>query len=176
MAGFHTTGSRSIADVGFARLDEVTIEAPDGTRAVRYALRLPNAVAIVALDGDDVVLIEQFRAPIGEAILEIPAGMLDIAGEDAITAARRELVEEVGFSAGRLDHLTDILTSPGVTDELISLYLAEGIEPVPRRPEGPEERHATVVTMPLAEAVEQVRIGRIRDAKSVIGLLLVAQR
>ncbi|GMQ84626.1 MAG: NUDIX hydrolase [Acidimicrobiia bacterium] len=176
MAGFHTTGSRSIADVGFARLDEVTIEAPDGTRAVRYALRLPNAVAIVALDGDDVVLIEQFRAPIGEAILEIPAGMLDIPGEDAITAARRELVEEVGFSAGRLDHLTDILTSPGVTDELISLYLAEGIEPVPRRPEGPEERHATVVTMPLAEAVEQVRIGRIRDAKSVIGLLLVAQR
>ena len=176
MASFHTTGSKSIADVGFARLDEVTIEAPDGTLALRYVLRLANAVAVVPLDGADVVLLEQYRAPLGEAILEIPAGVLDIPGEDPIAAARRELVEEVGFSAGRLEHLTDIVTSPGVTDEVISLYLAEGIEPVPRKPEGPEERHATVVTMPLAQAVDQVRIGRIKDAKSAIGILLAALR
>jgi len=173
---FHTTGSKTIADVGFARLDEVTIEAPDGTRALRYVLRVPNAVAVVPLDGADVVLIEQYRAPLDEAILEIPAGMLDIPGEDPIAAARRELVEEVGFSAGHLEHLTDIVTSPGVTDEVVSLYLAQGIEPVPRKPEGPEEHHATVVTMPLAQAVEQVRIGRIKDAKSVIGILLAARQ
>ena len=176
MVSFHTTGSRSIVDVGFARLDEVTIEAPDGTRALRYVLRVPNAVAVVPLDGADVVLIEQYRAPLGEAILEIPAGTLDIPGEDPIAAARRELVEEVGFSAGHLEHLTDIVTSPGVTDEVMSLYLAQGIEPVPRMPEGPEERHATVVTMPLAQAVEQVRTGRIKDAKSVVGILLAARQ
>ena len=176
MASFHTTGSKNIADVGFARLDEVTIQTPDGTQALRYVLRLSNAVAVVALDGADVVLIQQYRAPLGEAILEIPAGVLDIPGEDPIAAARRELVEEVGYSAEHLEHLTDIVTSPGVTDEVISLYLAEGIEPVVRKPEGLEERHATVVTMPLAQAVEQVRIGRIKDAKSVIGILLAARR
>ncbi len=176
MASFHTTGSKSIADVGFARLDEVTIQAPDGTQALRYVLRLSNAVAVVALDGADVVLIQQYRAPLGEAILEIPAGVLDIPGEDPIAAARRELVEEVGFSAGHLEHLTDIVTSPGTTDEVVSLYLAQGIEPVPRKPEGPEERHATVVTMPLAQAVEQVRIGHIKDAKSVVGILLAARQ
>ncbi len=176
MTSFHTTGSKTIADVGFARLDEVTIEAPDGTTALRYVLRLPNAVAVVPLYGADVVLIEQYRAPLGEAILEIPAGMLDIPGEDPIAAARRELEEEVGFSAGHLEHLTDIVTSPGTTDEVVSLYLAQGIQPVPRKPEGPEERHATVVTMPLAQAVEQVRIGRIKDAKSVVGILLAARQ
>jgi len=176
VASFHTTGSKNIADVGFARLDEVTIQAPDGTQALRYVLRLSNAVAVVALDGADVVLIQQYRAPLGEAILEIPAGVLDIPGEDPIAAARRELVEEVGYSAEHLEHLTDIVTSPGVTDEVISLYLAEGIEPVPRKPEGLEERHATVVTMPLAEAVEQVRLGRIKDAKSAVGILLAAHQ
>ena len=174
MSELVTTKTATIADVGFARLEQVTIEAPDGSRAVRYVLRLPNAVAVVPLLGDDVVLIEQHRAPHGEAVLEIPAGMLDVAGEEPADAARRELVEEVGYVAEDLVYLTDIITSPGVTDEVISLYLATDLEPIERRPGGIEERHARVVTMALTEAVELIHGGVIRDAKSVIGLLLAA--
>ncbi len=78
MAGFRTTGTRNVADVGFTRLDEVTIEAPDGSTAIRFVLRMHQAVAVVPLDGDEVVLIEQYRTPFGESLLEIPAGVLDI--------------------------------------------------------------------------------------------------
>jgi len=176
VSGFRTTESRTIADIGFARLDEVTIEAPDGSTAKRFALRLPNAVAVVALDGGDVVLIEQYRAPLDEPLLEIPAGMLDIPGEDPMAAARRELEEEVGYTTAELIHLTDIVTSPGVTDEVISLYVATDIEPIARRPAGLEEQHGSVVKLALSDALEQVRTGQIRDAKSVIGLLFAAER
>lgn len=175
MADFRTTGSRVVADVGFTRLDEVTIEAPDGSTATRFVLRLSNAVAVVPLDGDDVVLIEQYRAPFDEPLLEIPAGVLDVEGEDPESAARRELEEEVGYRASELTHLTDLITSPGVTDEVISLYVATGIEPVDRRPEGPEERHARVVSMPLSTALDEVKAGRIRDAKSAIALWLASE-
>lgn len=175
MSGFRQTSSRTIADVGFARLDEVEIEAPDGSTATRYTLRLPNAVAVVPIDGDHVVLIEQYRAPFDEPLLEIPAGMLDVPGEDPIAAARRELEEEIGYTGGTITHLTDIITSPGVTDEVISLYVAEDIERVTRSPVGPEEQHATVVRLPFEEAVDRVRSGQIRDAKSAVALLLAEQ-
>lgn len=173
MSGFRQTASRTIANVGFTRLDEVEIEAPDGSTATRYALRLPNAVAVVPIDGADVVLIEQYRTPLDESLLEIPAGMLDVPGEDPEDAVRRELEEETGYTARAITFLTDIVTSPGVTDEVISLYVAEDIEPVTRTPQGPEERYATVVRIPFEEALERVRSGRIRDAKSVVALLLV---
>ncbi len=176
MSGFRETESRTVAEVGFARLDELTIEAPDGSTATRYALRLANAVAVVPLDGEDVILIEQYRAPIGEVLLEIPAGMLDKPGEAPAAAAARELEEEIGFTPLSLVHLTDIIPSPGVVDEVISIYIADGLDQVDQKPEGPEERHAEVHRMPLSEALDLVRPGRIRDAKSIIGLLLAASR
>ena len=176
MPEIEPTHTRTIADVGFTRLDEITIASPDGSTAIRYALRLANAVGVVPLDGPNVVLFEQYRAPIGERLLEIPAGVLDIEGEDPVDAAHRELEEEIGFSASELVHLTDILTSPGVVEETIHLYLGIGLEPVPRRPVGPEEQHARVVSMPMDDALQEVRAGRIRDAKTIIGLLLAAER
>ena len=176
MSEIRQTDSRTIADVGFTRLDEVTIEAPDGSTATRYALRLADAVAVVPLDGDDVVLIEQYRAPIAETLLEIPAGVLDVPGEDPVDAASRELAEEIGFNPHSLVHLTDIITSPGVVDEMITIYVADGLEAVTRQPEGIEERYAQVHRIPLSEALALVRDGRIRDGKSIIGLLLAAQR
>ncbi len=176
MAGIRETASRTVADVGFVRLDELTIEAPDGTTAVRYAVRLPGAVAVVPLDGEDVVLIEQYRAARGETLLEIPAGMLDVAGEDPVATAHRELEEEVGFRTQSLSHLIDLATTPGATNETVSVYVAEGLQPVPRRPGSLEEHHATVVRVPLTRALEMVRDGAIRDAKSVVGLLLAAAR
>ncbi len=176
MSGIRQTGSRTIADVGFTRLDEVTIEAPDGSTAIRYVLRLNNAIAVVPLDGDDVILIEQYRTPIGESLLEIPAGLLDSPGEEPMAAASRELEEEIGFLPHSLSHLFDLITSPGVVDEVISIYVADGLEAVSRKPEGIEERHAAVHRMPLSEALDLVRQGRIRDGKSVVGLLLASQR
>lgn len=176
MAGIRQTGSRTIADVGFTRLDEVTIEAPDGSTAVRYALRLANAVAVVPLDGADVILIEQYRSPIDRRLLEIPAGVLDVEGEGPEVAAARELEEEIGFTARSLLHLTDLITSPGVVDEVISIYLADGVHHADRKPEGPEERYADVHRMPLSEAIDLVHTGRIRDGKSIVGLLLAAGR
>ena len=175
MGGFRTTGTRNVADVGFTRLDEVTIEAPDGSTATRFVLRMHQAVAVVPLDGDEVVLIEQYRTPFGESLLEIPAGVLDIPGEDPESAVRRELEEEVGYTAGEVKHLIDLIMSPGVTDEVISLYVATGIEAGERRPAGLEEQHARVVSMPLKTALAEVRAGRIRDAKSVVALWLASE-
>ena len=115
MAGFRTTGTRNVADVGFTRLDEVTIEAPDGSTAIRFVLRMHRAVAVVPLDGDDVVLIEQYRTPFGRPLLEIPAGLLDVPGEDPERAVRREL-EEGGLVLSGIspdDRLVEIIELPG---------------------------------------------------------------
>lgn len=172
MSEFRTTSAKTVADVGFVRLDEVIIEAPDGATAERYVLRMHRAVAVVAMHGDRVVLVEQYRTPFGDALLEIPAGVLDVDGEAPVDAVRRELEEEAGYTGGSITHLTDLIMSPGVTDEVISLYLARGVEPSTRRPASPEEHHATVVTMTLDEAVAAIESGRIRDAKTVAGLLM----
>lgn len=176
MSDFRTTSTRTVADVGFVRLDAVEIEAPDGATADRYVLRMHEAVAVVAIAGDRVVLIEQFRTPFGTELFEIPAGVLDVAGEDPVDAVRRELEEEAGYTGGEVTHLIDLIMSPGVTDEVIGLYLARGVEPVERRPVSPEERHATVTTLTLDEAADAIRDGRIRDAKTVVALLLAGGR
>jgi ADP-ribose pyrophosphatase len=121
-------------------------------------------------------MIEQHRTPVGRALVEIPAGKLDIPGEDRRETAERELEEEIGFTPGRLVHLIDLLTTPGFSDECITIYLATDLEAVPPRPVGAEEHHSRLVRMRLDEAVEQVRSGAITDAKTVAGLLLVAGR
>ena len=176
MNGFRTLGSRTIAEEAFLRLDRATVVTPDGAVIKRVIVAHPGAVAVVPIIGDDVILIEQHRAPIGRSLLEIPAGKLDIPGENRRDNAERELEEEIGFSPGHLEHLTDLLTTPGFSDECITIYLATDLTAVPPRPEGAEEDHATVVRMRLAEAVDQVRSGVITDAKTVAGLLLVTGR
>lgn len=176
MSDFRTSTTQTVADVGFVRLDEVQLAAPDHSTATRYVLRMHRAVAVVALDGLDVVLIEQFRTPFGTALLEIPAGVLDVDGEDPVDAVRRELEEEAGYTGGDVTHLIDLVMSPGVTDEVISLFLAKDVDPSQRRPTSPEERHARIVTIPLDEAIAAIDDGSIRDAKTVVGLLLAATR
>lgn len=176
MSGFRTLGSRTIAEESFLRLDRATVTTPDGETLERLVVAHPGAVAVVPLIDDDVVMIEQYRTPVGRALLEIPAGKLDIPGEDRRNTAARELEEEIGFAPGHLEHLTDLLTTPGFSDECITIYLATGLKPVPARPVGAEEHHARIVRMPLAEAIEQVREGTITDAKTVVGLLLASGR
>lgn len=172
---FSTTERELLLDLGFLNVTQRSITAPDGDHFNRVVIEHPGAVAIVALDGDEVVLIEQYRAAAGERILEIPAGKLDIAGEPAEDTARRELTEETGFTAGDLTHLTKLWTAVGFCDEQIEIFLAEDILAGQRDPIGPEEVDARVLLMPFDEALALVISGEIADAKTAVGLLLAAQ-
>ncbi len=169
---FRTVGSRTILDIAFLSLQIRDVRTPDGSVVERVVITHPGAVAVVPCVGDDVVLIEQYRAPADTTVLEIPAGKLDIPDQGAEETARRELLEETGLVAGDLTWLTEIWTTVGFTDERITIYLAEAVGEEDRLPAGLEEESATIIRMPLAEAVRLVRSGVITDAKSAIGLLL----
>ncbi len=164
-----------MARASFLTLDRMHMEGPDGSVITRVAVRHPGAVAVVPLIDDDVVLIEQYRAPIGMALLEIPAGKLDVPGEPPLEAAQRELVEEVGFRADRIEHLGRLHTTPGFSDEVIWIFLGRGLKHVGSSPSGAEEHSARIIRMPLSEAVAGISVGKITDAKTIAGLHLVSR-
>jgi ADP-ribose pyrophosphatase len=174
VGGFRLVGTRTVAHAAFLRLDSLHLLGPDGTPLVRVAVRHPGAVAVVPIVGSDIILIEQFRAPLGRSLLEIPAGKLDVIGEDIERTAIRELEEEIGRTAATLEFLTEIVTAPGFTDERIVIYRATDLSEVPIQPVGAEEDHAEIHTIPLDTAVGLVSDGTIADAKSVAGILLAA--
>jgi len=176
VTGFRLLGRRTIAQAAFLRLDRLHYVTPDGSAMVRVSVHHPGAVAVVPVVDGDVILIEQFRAPLGQPLLEIPAGKLDIFGEDPEAAAIRELEEEVGRTTDHVELLTVLCTTPGFSDERISIYLATDLREVPAKPVGVEEHHAVLHVLALAEAVEMVTSGEIVDAKSVAGILLAARR
>jgi ADP-ribose pyrophosphatase len=120
--------------------------------------------------------VAQYRPAIERVLIEIPAGMRDVAGEAPEVTAERELAEEVGLRPGRLQLLAELYPSVGLTDQVTTVFLATACAPVERAPHGPEEEHSEIVTVALTEAVEWVLDGRIVDAKSVAGLLLAARR
>ena len=123
-----------------------------------------------------VVFVRQYRGPLDRYVLEVPAGMRDVPDEPPEVTARRELIEEAGYSAGRLDYLTQFYSSAGMTDSVLHLYVATELSPVERDLHGPEETHMEVLQLPLTDAVDMVGRGEIHDAKTVIGLLLVDRR
>ncbi|MGY5883305.1 NUDIX domain-containing protein [Modestobacter lacusdianchii] len=156
-----------------------TVAMPGGGDSVREVVHHGGAVGIVALDDEDrVVMLTQYRHPIGEHLWEVPAGLLDVDGEAPVDAARRELAEEVQLHADRWSLLTTHHPSPGFCDEKVLLYLAEGLSEV-ARPEGfvveHEELDMTVQRVPLAEAVQWVFDGTIRNSLAAIGVLAAAQ-
>jgi len=171
--GFKIVRTTTADDLGFLRVDVATVRTPRGGEIERVVVVHPGAVAVVALHGDDLVLIGQYRAPVDAVVVEIPAGKLDKLGEDRPTAARRELAEETGYIADNLIHLTDLKTGVGFTNEEITIYLAPSVIPGPAQPVGAEELEASVFTMPFDQAVEEVANGSITDAKTVAGILLV---
>jgi ADP-ribose pyrophosphatase len=177
---FRHLGDRLVHQGYIWHVAVATFEAPDGERFERDVIRSPGAVGVLPLLYDDgvatVVFVRQYRGPLDRYVLEIPAGMRDIADEPPELTAERELIEEAGLSAGRLEFLTHFYSSAGMTDSVLHLYLATELVDVERDVHGPEEEHMDVVRLPLAEAVDMVVRGEIHDAKTVIGLLLLDRR
>lgn len=151
------------------RVDDVRL--PSGRTAVREIVEHRGAVAIVPFDAGEVLLVRQHRAATGGMLLEVPAGTLE-PGETVEAAVERELAEEVGLR-GRYERLIAFYPSPGILTEVVHLFLATALEPYRL---DAEEEDLTVVRLPLRDAVAQIATGEIRDAKTIIGLLLAAQR
>jgi ADP-ribose pyrophosphatase len=158
-----------------------TVERSDGSRATRDFAGHPGAVAIVALDGaGQVALVRQWRIAADDALVEIPAGGLDVndgVKEDPEVAARRELEEETGLRAGSWRKLGAFYSAPGFSDELMHLYLATDLSPAdPDGRLGPDEDERLILEWrSWREAVAAVEAGEIRDAKSVAGLFWLAR-
>ena len=150
------------------------VRLPGGRETELDIVRHPGAAAVVPfLDEDHVLLIRQYRHAAGGTILEVPAGKLD-PGETPEVCAARELEEEAGRRAGRLEKLGWIFTTPGFTDEVIHLFAAYELATVPTRHE-PDEV-IELVPMPFAEALELVWRGELTDAKSALALVHAAHR
>jgi ADP-ribose pyrophosphatase len=147
--------------------DEVRL--PDGKPARREYVRHPGAAMMVPfLDPKTVVLVRQFRYPLGRHFVEIPAGKVD-PGEDPMQTARRELREECGYEAGEWRRLATIHPCIGYSNEAIELFLARDLKHVGHAPDDGE--FLELVPLALAEALEWIRDGKITDQKTIIGLL-----
>ncbi len=153
-------------------VDEITL--PNGHRTQLHVIRHPGAAAVVPFLSDrEVLLIRQYRYAAGGVIWEVPAGKLD-PGEDPLACAGRELAEETGYRAGRIEPLAGVLTTPGFTDEVIHLFAAFDLEPVGQTLQADEV--IELCPMPLERALELVWSGELRDAKSALALIHAARR
>ncbi len=160
--------SKSIYTGRVITLNVDTVTLPNGFTVDLEVVRHPGAAAVVPLKADGkVILIRQFRHAAGGFIYEIPAGKLH-PGEDPTACAARELEEEVGYRAGKLDLLSSIFTAPGFTDEVIHVYKAT--ELTVGRQQLDRDEVLEVIEVPLLEAVRMIEAGTIRDAKSIVGL------
>ena len=173
---FHVEGSRVVYEGKVVSAEIVDLRTPDGRLIERQVVRHPGAVAVVAIHNRCVVFVEQYRVAIDDSLLEIPAGKLDVAGEPLEYAARRELIEEVGLDPARLILLGEFVTAAGFCDEVITIFACDGCVEVERQVDGVEEAHSTVHHIPVAEIDELLTSGRLRDAKSLIGLYWARDR
>jgi 8-oxo-dGTP pyrophosphatase MutT (NUDIX family) len=176
---YRVVASEEIYQGRIITLRKDVVAMPGGGTSVREVVHHPGAVGIVAIDDQDrVVMLRQYRHPIGEYLWELPAGLRDVDGEPPVETARRELAEEVQLAAERWSLLTTQYPTPGFCDELVLLYLAEGLSEA-ALPDGftaeHEELDMTVERVPLAEAVQWVFDGTVRNSLAVIGLLAAAQ-
>jgi ADP-ribose pyrophosphatase len=155
-----------------------TFEAPDGETFERDLVHHPGAVVMVPVDktSGEVVFVRQFRAPLGMELLEIPAGKRDVEGEPPEVTAARELVEETGLEAGRLELMGRFYNSPGFSDEQSWCFLATELRAVPDARHGIEEQYMTVERHSLSKALELIRSGEITDAKTIVGLYWAQSR
>jgi ADP-ribose pyrophosphatase len=167
--------SENIFDGNLLHVRRDTVKLPNGNTATREWIKHPGASAVIPILPDgSIILVKQYRYPVGKITLEIPAGKLDAPEEDPLICAERELSEETGYTADRIEKLTTIATTVGFSNEYIHLYLATGLHAGEQHTD--EDEFINVVKVPLEKAVEMVNDGRIIDAKSVVSILMAAAR
>ncbi|MEQ8675389.1 MAG: NUDIX hydrolase [Aggregatilineales bacterium] len=155
------------------KLDVHDVELPDGSMCKREVIQHPGASAVIALDGDDVILVKQFRSASAQFMLELPAGVLEV-DEAPEVCAIRELQEEIGYKPGKLESIGGFYNAPGYTTEYIHLYIATNL--IESRLQGDIDEQIEVVRLPLSEALTMIENGTIADSKTIIGLLRLARR
>jgi ADP-ribose pyrophosphatase len=150
-------------------IEQVVQTTPDGVEHVREIVRHPGAVVILPLlDDGRICFVRNYRVAVDQTLIELPAGTLE-PGEDPAETARRELAEETGYRAGRIEHLLTFCMSPGILDERMHLYLATDLQPGPMALEAGEDIQPLLCTWD--ESLAMVRCGEIRDAKTLVGLM-----
>ena len=175
-SGFVSLGSEVLWRGRRVGMRRGSFRAPDGEQFESEYMDHPGAVAVIAVDDDRrVTLVRQFRGPMGRTVLEIPAGTRDVSGEAAEETGRRELAEEVGLRAERWEQLAPLPVSPGVSDQITTVFLATGLSECPRGREGPEERAMTIERVPIDDVVAMVGAGELMDAVTVAGVALARE-
>lgn len=161
------------------RSDQVARPGRDHETFRRLVLEHPGAVIVLAVDDEDRVLVlEQYRHPVRQRLVELPAGLCDTAGEDPLVTAQRELLEEAELAASTWTHLMTTHPSPGISSERIEIFLARGLSPAHRGDFEPahEEAEMTTAWVPLDELVEAVLSGRVTDGPLGLAVLAYAAR
>ncbi|MGI9607755.1 MAG: NUDIX domain-containing protein [Acidimicrobiales bacterium] len=177
MTGFRLVSEREVHAGYIFSLTVATFEAPDGSTFERDIIRHPGAVAVVPVDGDEVILVRQYRAALDRDLLEIPAGLRDVQGEPVEVTAQRELAEEIGMRAGSLTLICNVHNTVGFCDEEIHIFVGTDLDPVERDwTDSPEEAVMEVVRMSIDDAVAAIDSGQITDAKTIIGVQALLRR
>ncbi len=170
-SGFRIVARRVVSETPLVTLEEVDLETPIGSIELRTVVRFGGAVSVVPVIDDEVVLIKQYRTPLDRPLLELPAGKLDIPGEDLKAAAARELKEEVGYTAGHLEQVAHFYTSPGFADEEMTVFIATDLTETESSPMGAEEVAAEIVRVPIVDIPGM--LGEIEDSKTLVGLMML---
>jgi ADP-ribose pyrophosphatase len=174
---FRKLAERSVYRGDLIQVAVGTFADPAGAEFERDLVHHPGAVSVVPVidEGNSVLMVRQYRAAIDRELLEIPAGKRDIAGEPPEATARRELEEEVGMRAGRIEKLAEFFNSPGFCDEHSFVFMALDLEPCATAFQGVEEQHMTIERIALDDVPGLIASGQLVDAKSIIGLLLARE-
>lgn len=158
-----------------------TVRTPGGSKAKREVVHHPGGVVILPVltgdRGDEVILVRQYREPAGKLLWELPAGTLE-EGETQKECARRELIEETNYRPSKLEKKVDLFTSPGYSDEILTLFLATGLEKLAPSEglESPEDENLIVESFTGEELIEMARKGQVTDGKTLAGLFFLIQR
>jgi ADP-ribose pyrophosphatase len=180
MSDYRLVRSTELARAGFLTLCEEQFISPAGTPCIRWTVQHPGVVAAVPIvegaDGATALLVRQFRPALRQWVLEIPAGKLDVPGEDPDAAIARELVEEIHHRPGRLVKVAELLNAPDFCTQRTHVYLALDLEPcLSAVPAEDEEHDMSIEPVALADVPGLIAAGELTDARTVAGLLLAIQ-
>ena len=168
------TGSEEIFNGVILHVQRDTVRLPNGNETIREVIRHIGAVCVIpVLDNGDVIMERQYRYPLDQVILEIPAGKLDAKEEDRFSAIQRELREETGYTAGKWTEIGGFYPAPAYSDEYITMYLAQDLKKGDRHLD--DDEFLDVHTVPLKVLVEDVMAGKITDAKTQVCILKAAR-